>query len=141
MPTSGASRVRTTSSLAPYVDPQAGKVTFQAYAEEWRRIQPHAEGTEQSVEQHLRLHVDSHIGDRPIAAIRPSEIQALVSKSTVAASTTEVIYGRVVAVFRAAVRDRIIAESPCVDIRLPKPPRRVDNVLTPVQVVALADPS
>lgn len=98
-----------------YVDPQAGRVTFKEFAEEWRRVQTHREGTSRSVEQHLRLHVYPVIGARPIAAIRPGEIQALVRQlgHELSASTVTVVYGRVGAVFNAAVRDRVIATSPC----------------------------
>lgn len=124
-----------------YIDPAAGKVTFRAYAEEWRRIQLHRPGTAQSVEQQLRLHVYPHIGGRPVAAVRPSDVQALVHRldSTLSASTTEVVYGRVVAVFRAAVRDRLIPASPCLDVRLPsKRPASMLEVLSAEQVHTLA---
>jgi integrase len=49
--------------------------------------------------------------------------------------------GRVVAVFRAAVRDRIVAVSPCVDIRLPRSSSTsaVTEVLEPERVLDLAD--
>jgi integrase len=126
-----------------YVDPRASKVTFRAYAEDWRTRQIHGHGTQVSVEQHLRLHVYPLIGERPIAAIRPSEIQGLVRRAEecLAASTVAVVYGRVVAVFRAAMRDRIVAVSPCVDIRLPPTAATsaVTDVLEPDQVLALAD--
>src|SRR6476469_3410454 len=62
-----------------YVDPSAGRVTFRSFAEEWRKVQVHRPGTAQSVEQQLRVHVYPVIGDRPIAAIRPSEIQGMVA--------------------------------------------------------------
>ena len=99
--------------IGAYVDPAAGKVTFQSFAETWRRIQVHRAGTAQSAEQQLRLHVYPTIGHRPMAAIRPSEVQGLVQRlaTELAPSTVEVIYGRVVAVFRAAVRDRIVTTS------------------------------
>jgi hypothetical protein len=99
-----------------YVDPRAGKVSFRAYAEGWRSRQIHRQGTQVSVEQHLRLHVYPILGERPIAAIKPSEIQGLVRRieESLAASTVAVVYGRVVAVFRSAMRDRIVAVSPCV---------------------------
>ncbi len=119
--------------IGAYVDPAAGKVTFQSFAETWRLIQVHRAGTAQSAEQQLRLHVYPAIGNRPIAAIRPSEVQALVQRlaTQLAPSTVEVIYGRVVAVFRAAVRDRIVTTSPCVDIRKPaKPPASMLEVLS-----------
>lgn len=125
-----------------YVDPTAGKITFKAFAEEWRKIQVHRAGTAQSVEQQLRLHVYPVIGDRPVAAIRQSEVQGLVRRlgDKLAPGTVEVVYGRVVAVFRAAVRDRVITGSPCVDVALPvKPPASMLEVLERDQVLALAD--
>ncbi|MDZ7734455.1 MAG: hypothetical protein U5R31_16530 [Acidimicrobiia bacterium] len=61
-----------------YVDPMAGQVTFREYAEEWRSVQVHRGGTMASVEQQLRLHVYPKLGDRPLASVRPTEIQALV---------------------------------------------------------------
>lgn len=126
-----------------YVDPRAGKVTFRSYAEEWRQNQIHGHGTAVAVEQHLRLHVYPAIGDRPIAAIRTSEIQGLVRQmeTTLAASTVAVVYGRVVAVFRAALRDRIVAVSPCVGVKLPRSSgsSAVTEVLEPDQVLALAE--
>lgn len=124
-----------------YVDPGAGKVTFRSFAEEWRQVQIHRAGTAQSVEQQLRVHVYPAIGHRPIAAIRPSEIQGMVQRlgADLAPSTVEVIYGRVVAVFRAAVRDRVVTSSPCVDIRKPaKPPASMLEVLSREDVLALA---
>jgi integrase len=77
-----------------------------------------------------------------MAAIRPSEVQALVQRlaTELAPSTVEVIYGRVVAVFRAAVRDRIVTTSPCVDIRKPaKPLASMLEVLSRDHVFALAE--
>lgn len=126
-----------------YVDPSAGRVLFRDYAEEWRRDQPHRHLTGIAVEQQLRLHVYPTLGSRPIAAIRRSEVQAMVQKlsGTLSPSTLAVVYGRVVAVFRAAVKDRVIASSPCIDIRLPsaKGAAPVTEVLTPHQVSMLAD--
>ena len=46
-----------TSPRGVYVDPKKGHVTFKAFAEEWRAIQPHRPGTATSVEQDLRLHI------------------------------------------------------------------------------------
>ena len=97
-----------------YTDPSAGKVTFRTFAEQWRAMQVHRLGTATAVEQQLRLHVYPQIGDRPIGAIRPGEIQAMVQRlgDSLAPSTVEVIYGRVVAVFRAAIRDRVLRGEP-----------------------------
>jgi integrase len=105
-------------------------------------VQLHRPGTAISAEHQLRLHVYPYIGHRPIAAIRPSELEAMVHHlaAKLAPSTVHMIFGRVVTVFRSAVRDRIVTASPCVGIRLPpeKPPSLL-NVLTTADVLAMAD--
>lgn len=65
-----------------YVDPRAGQITFRTYAEQWRASQVHLAGTADQIESRLRMHVYPRIGDRPMGAIRPSEIQALVKALT-----------------------------------------------------------
>jgi integrase len=106
-----------------YVDPSAGRTTFREYAEERRAIQIHRPSTAAQVETNFRLHVFPYLGDRPLAAIRPSEIQAWVrSRSGVLKPrTVELLYRYVVAVLRSAVSDRLIAVNPAIGIKLPKP--------------------
>jgi integrase len=126
-----------------YVDPKVGrKTTFRNYAESWRQVQLHRPGTARSVEQQLRLHVYPRIGARPIAAIRPTEIQSLVRELSekLAPGTARVAYGRVVSIFRAAVRDRVIASSPCTDVKRPPASGSAKlEVLTTEHVLALAE--
>jgi integrase len=124
-----------------YVDPKAGRMTFRDYAESWRKSQIHSSGTAVSVEQQLRLHVYPSIGDFPIRAVRTSQVQALVRRmsETLAPGTVGVVYARVAAVFNAAVRDRQIATSPCVEVKRPsRPPASMLEVLTVEHVFALA---
>jgi integrase len=116
-----------------YVDPRAGRVTFAPAAEQWRAAQVHRATTVAQVETHLRRHVYPAFGDRALGSIRPSEIQAWVRRleQDLAPATIRVVYSFVAAIFRAAVRDRLIAASPCVDIRLPKlEPKRVTPLAT-----------
>ena len=96
--------------MGGYVDPGAGKVSFRTFAEQWRAVQLHRPGTAISTEHQLRLHVYPYIGHRPIAAIRPSELEAMVHHlaAKLAPATIRTIFGRVVTVFRAAVRDRVV---------------------------------
>jgi hypothetical protein len=50
-----------------YVDPAQGRVSFRAYAEEWRAIQAHHRpATAAQTETNLRLHVYPLLGDRPL---------------------------------------------------------------------------
>jgi integrase len=119
-----------------YVDPSAGKVIFKAYAEQWRSIQVHRPSTEKKLEGQLRLHVYPSLGARPMGAIRQSEVQGLVKSldSTLAPATVALVYSWVVAIFRAAVADKIIASSPCHDIKRRRVERRT-VVPLPVETV------
>lgn len=105
-----------------YVDPLLGKQTFKDYAEAWRAVRTHRGGTAKQIESHLRLHVYPVLGQRPIGAIRPSEIDALVYglSTTLAPATVEVIYTWTSTILKAAVRDRVIGSSPCEGIALPE---------------------
>jgi len=67
-------------------------------------------------------HVYPYFGQRRLATIRPSEIQAWVRRLTGALSpaTVQVIHGIVAAIFKAAIRDRKVSASPCESTTLPK---------------------
>lgn len=128
-------------SRGTYVDPKAGQVTFRAWAEEWRARQQHRPSTATTVEGHLRNHVYPVLGDRPLATIRPSHIEALVMtlSQKLAASTVETVYRYVAAVFGAAVRDRLIPSTPCDRIKLPKVTQSKVTPLEVSQVLEIAD--
>jgi integrase len=127
-----------------YVDPRGGRVAFRIRGEQWRAAQVHRATTVAQVETHLRRHVYPTFGDRALGSIRPSEIQAWVRRleQDLAPSTIGVVYSFVAGIFRAAVRDRLIPASPCVDIRLPKlEPKRVTPLATEkVEAVIAAMP-
>lgn len=108
--------------VGQYVDPRASKITFQAYAETWLASQVHREQTGVGYESRLRLHVYPRIGRMQLGTIRQSTIQSLVKQisADLAPSSVQLVYKIVGSVFRAAVRDRRIPESPCLQIRLPE---------------------
>jgi len=119
-----------------YVDPRAGSVTFRERAEGWRARQVHRESTAQRIESNLRVHVYPFLGDRPIASIRRSDVQAMVKhlEAKLSPSSVEVAYSYVSSIFGEAVDDRVIATSPCVKIALPKIVRAQVTPLTLEQV-------
>lgn len=124
-----------------YIDPTAGRTTFREYAERWRDMQPHRPATRVRVENNLRNHVYPAFGDRSLADIRPSDIQAWVTSldDRRAASTIENIYGYVGAIFRDAVEDRLLAVSPCTRrISRPRVDKRPPWIPTTEQVHALS---
>lgn len=113
-----------------YVDPN-DPTTLRDYAEEWREAQLHRPTTRANVETHLRRHVYPAFGHRRLASIRPSEIQRWTTglSRTLAPATVQVIHGILAAIFKAALRDRLVTSSPCAGTRLPKK--------LPVEVVPL----
>jgi integrase len=124
-----------------YVDPAGGKIPFKVFAESWRKIQSHRSGTKAQVESYLRLHAYPTLGDRGLGIVRPSEIQALIKQKsqTMAPGSVEIIYRWISAIFKAAVNDRLIPSSPCVNITLPKKDRPRIVPLTVEQVEALTN--
>lgn len=105
-----------------YVDPAAGKESFRAVAERWRTSAVHRPTTASRVERGLRNHVYPMFGDRPVASIRASDIQAWIKdrSQVLAPSTLEVTYAYLITPLKTAVRDRIIASNPCDGVRLPR---------------------
>lgn len=134
-------RVRGDLARGDYIDPSAGRTTFAQYAETWRRGQVHRPSTVVLVESHLRLHAMPFFGDRPLASIRPSEIQAWVKdrSAVLSAATVQTLYRVTASVFRSAVRDRLITTSPCEQIKLPKIARREVVPLATDAVLQLAE--
>ena len=122
-----------------YVDPNAGKVTFREYAEQWRSIQVHRPSSAAHYETMLRRHVYPSLGDVPLSAISPSHIQAWVKRisGTLKPSTVQVVHGIVASCMKSAVRDRRIASNPCDGTQLPKVEPRQVVVPTDEQVATL----
>lgn len=124
-----------------YVAPAEGKRTFREYAEEWRKDQIHRPATADLVERSLRLHVYPSLGGMQLAQVRPTRIQRWVREQSesLAPSTLSVVYGYIASIFLAAVRDRVIAHTPCVGIKLPQVKSRNVEVLDAATVTAIAD--
>jgi integrase len=124
-----------------YVAPEAGRMTFRTFAEDWRARQVHRPTTAAKVENTLRVHAYPAFGERPLGAIMPSHIEAWVKGLSLrlAPATIAVSHGIVAGVFKAAVRDRRIASSPCEGTRLPEVFREPVVPLLTEQVLALEE--
>jgi integrase len=124
-----------------YVDPAAGRLTLREYAEQWRATQVHRPTTAAHVETMLRRHVYPTLGQKRLASVLPSDVQALVKRLSMdlAPSTVGVVHRILAGIFKAAVRDRRIVASPCEGTKLPKVHRRRVEPLTLEAVQALTD--
>lgn len=123
-----------------YMDPTASRIQFGQYAESWRKSQMHRPATAALVDTYLRHHMLPFFDTRPLGSIRPSDIQSWVSDraSVLAPTTVKVVYRFMAAIFRAAVRDRLIAVTPCDQIKLPPVLRKQVEPLETTDVLRLA---
>ncbi|MFJ8105628.1 tyrosine-type recombinase/integrase [Streptomyces sp. NPDC096132] len=99
-----------------YIDPKAGRTTFQQYAERWVAAQTTDVSTRAGTESRLRLHAYPHIGSRPLGSFQPEQIREwsrVLEGKGLAASYRRVIFANVSAVFTAAVDDGLISKNPC----------------------------
>jgi integrase len=99
-----------------YVDPAAGRVTFQQFATAWLASQTTDPSTILNMELRFRLHAFPHIGTRSMNAFQPTHIRLwarALKDSGIAPSYQRTIFANVSAVFTAAVDDGIIARNPC----------------------------
>ncbi len=118
-----------------WADPKAGRETLKAYATRWEALQIASEGTRRITDNALRVHILPTLGDRKLASIRRSDIQAFVKElevkeirpatedvpaRTLGAGSIRNVYEVLQRVLDAAVEDRVIATSPCRRIALPK---------------------
>lgn len=141
-----AEHVVTAIATNSYVAPSAGAMTVGML---WTKYVAAHEGVWKP--SHLRtqecawrVHVSPVFGERRIASIVPSDVQAWVSSMSsngASASTVLRAFGVLKGIMEMAQRDRLIAHADCVEhIQLPhKPSGKEDrHYLTPEQLVALA---
>jgi integrase len=134
--------VQHTKLTGAYVDPSAGKVTFTTYAEEWMANQVWRPSTTVRIEGVVTNHLVPRFGTLGMASITPSRVQKMIKElsATMAPGTVRGIYTVLAAIFGTAIRDRVVANSPCSsDIKLPEEQRRQVEPLTLEEVEILAD--
>ncbi|MFC7501455.1 tyrosine-type recombinase/integrase, partial [Nocardioides sp. GCM10030258] len=110
-----------------YVDPDAGKVTFQQFYEQWSARQLWVAST--------RINADLAtssvpFGDLPLRSVRRSHVEEWVKdlSTRLAPTTIKTRFIIVRSVFRAAVTDRVITADPCAGVVLPRR-RRADAAM------------
>lgn len=125
-----------------YIDPQAGRTRVADYARGWEGRLVCRPATASIIDNALRLHVLPALGEQAMVNVRPADIQQMVrglSDAGMAPGSVRNVYDVTAKLFRAAVRDRLIATSPCDGIGLPKPLKQDVHPPTTDQVVAIAD--
>ena len=105
-----------------WADPRAGKESVRAYGERWLERQVLAHNTVATYGTILSNHIYPTLGTMRMAAVNRADVQSLVKEwqLTAAPSTVEARYSILAIMLRAAIKDRVIPVTPCVDIKLPK---------------------
>jgi integrase len=137
-----AARARAEVLDGTHIAPAQGRTTLAEYAGRWLETLQVRPSTRYHYEIYLRRHVLPALGSRSLAALRRSDIQALVgqlSRKGLQPSTVDSIYKIVAMVLRSAVYDRLLPVSPCYKIKVPPREERALTVFTPEQVRRLLE--
>lgn len=126
-----------------YIDPEAGAVTFRAYAEQILRDRTIDEGTRTRRRKVFAKHVYPVIGSRQMGQLSrsPSTIQSLIRslRQDLEDSTANVVMGDVSMIFNCAIDDEKTAKNPCraASVTMPKRPKRKITPWTEAQIAAM----
>jgi integrase len=118
------------------------RMTVGEFGDDWVQAQVHHRGsTREQVEIRWRRNIRPELGDIRLREVMPRHVQAAVMAwhRELAPATVAVAYAYAAAIFRAAVRERLIATTPCVGINLPAVEDEPVVPLTVAQVHEIAD--
>jgi len=125
-----------------YIDPRAGRVKVREYAGRWLTTRAHLRSrTLTRYEEILRLHALPAIGDMALNRIRPTDLEALVAAMLaggLAPGTVRQLKAVLSSLFKAAVRDGLLARSPVEGLSMPQLRREEQRFLTAEEVARLA---
>jgi integrase len=124
-----------------WVDPRAGRMTFARYFEQWAARQVWTDGTHKAMSLAVR---SATFSGMELRKVRPTHVEAWVKAMSVkplAPGTIKTRFVNVRSVFRAAMRDKVIATDPTEGVRLPRQRKReaAMTIPAPGQVRTLLD--
>jgi integrase len=123
--------VTTSVVTGTYVDPRAGRTTFETFYREWAASQVWEATTARAMDLAAG---SATFAALPLSRVRPSHVEAWVKamqSQGLAASTIRTRFNNVRSVLRAAVRDRALASDPTVGVSLPRVRRREAAMAVP----------
>ena len=98
-----------------WVDPDAGRITLKAYADQWLKGRNDLRPTTRAkYESLLNLHVNPTLGEIAIGRLSPAAVrhwQSVLTRSH--AATAASVYRLLATICRTAANDELIARSPC----------------------------
>ena len=138
-----SNRIEVEKQRGTYVDPHRGKTVFGPWAEEWLQSKMNLRASSWARdESYLRNHVQPEFGNVALARIDRLQIQAWVrslADKGLHPGTIYHCYRILRSVLEEAVDARLIVDSPCRRITLPRIPKTEQRFLTDIEVERLAD--
>lgn len=122
-----------------YIDPQAGKETLASVGQRWLESALHKDSTAESASGAFRIHINPLLGQRSVASLKTSDIQAWVNNRSkvLSPNTVRNKYVCLRAALQSAVLDGLIAKDPCQGVKLLTVHRKEVHPLPPEVVSAL----
>ena len=124
-------------SAGSWIDPAAGRITFQHYAQDIWLPARHIEVTTRAAyRSYLRTHFVPFFGPMPLARILPTTVQAWIAQAPnngLAPRSIAKYHVMLHSIFARAVLDRIIAFYPCENTELPKVVVKKYRIITPAE--------
>lgn len=132
--------VTTSVVTGQYVDPGAGRITFETYFRQWSKRQVWTTNTHRAMSLAVR---STTFAALQLREIKTSHVEAWVKSMSaqLEPSTIKTRFTNVRSVFRAALRDRLIPHDPTAGVRLPRQRKREAQmrIPSPQEVRALLD--
>ena len=125
-----------------WLDPRRAEVTLQETATVWLDANPGKRPSSRARDDSaLRTHIFPMLGDRTIGSLTPSDIQRCVNdwSETMAPRSVRRVYQTLAAVLNSTVLDDALARSPCRGIQLPEIEPVERPVLSPDELLDLAE--
>jgi integrase len=134
---------RATRANGSWVDPTAGRVTFDEWANEWLATCGHtwrlrtADKHRMAIEVHWR----PRLGQRSLRSISPAEIQRAVNDlaAIYRPASVRTYYGTLRSCLKLAVDREVLARTPCRSIKLPAAAHDEKRLVSPQELHRLAD--
>lgn len=124
------------------IDPSAGRIKLREWAAQWQvskvGLRPATLAKSDSL---MRVHVLPEFGEHRLDRIRQQEIQTWVkntSEKNLAPATVRETYSELSKCLKAAVAAKVLRESPCVSIRLPRINRESMMIIDHADIERLA---
>lgn len=134
--------IRTEMSRGTYVDPVSGRVTVQAWAEQWSAGLVHLKATTQERYRGIvRVHIVPRWGRRHLASVTHGEVASWVAELSDAGlppGSVRYVHRVFSLMLDVAVRDARIGRNPALGVPMPRPSSREPVFLSLTQVVEFA---